>query len=77
MCSEARTVLRDVVPDIFLNCWCLEISLENGIRHVPMCVCNHAKNFGLEAFQDFYIGNGSHFPEFYPGGPHWFDCSYV
>jgi hypothetical protein len=48
--TEARTLLRAVMTDFFFSCWCLEISSDNRIRHVPGCVYNRAQNFRLEAF---------------------------
>jgi hypothetical protein len=37
MCSEAHTVLKAVMMDIFFYCRCLEIPSENHIRHIPGC----------------------------------------
>jgi hypothetical protein len=34
VCAEASTVLSDVAPDFFCNCWCLEIPSDNRIRHI-------------------------------------------
>jgi hypothetical protein len=48
MHTEARTVLRIVVMDFFLNCWCLEIPSDTRIRHVPGCVDNPAQIFRLK-----------------------------
>jgi hypothetical protein len=56
MYTEARTVLSAVVADSFFTVgWCFEIPSYNSIRHVPKCVHNHAENFRLEAFQEFYV----------------------
>jgi hypothetical protein len=55
MYTEARTVLRAVMTDFFFNCCRLEIPSDNRIRHVIGWVYNHAQNFNLEAFLDFYV----------------------
>jgi hypothetical protein len=53
--AVASTVLRVLVKDFNVNCWCLEVPLDNCIRHVPGCVYNRAQNFRLEAFKDLYV----------------------
>jgi hypothetical protein len=34
MHAEASTILRTVAADFFLNCWYLEIPLDNRIWHI-------------------------------------------
>jgi hypothetical protein len=72
--TEARTVLRTVVTDLFLNCSCSGILSDNRIRQVPKCLYNHAQSFILEEIQDFHVGSGSRTPQFYSIGPDWLDC---
>jgi hypothetical protein len=61
MCAEASTVLRAAAEEFFFNCWYLEMSLENRIRHVPRCVHNHAQGLRLETFQKVLTyGKGHH-----------------
>jgi hypothetical protein len=45
MCAEASTVLRAVAADFFFNCWYLEISWDNRIRHIPRCFHNEGRWF--------------------------------
>jgi hypothetical protein len=65
MYTEARSVLRAVVMDLFLNCWCLEIPSDNRIRHLPRCGYNRAQYSRLEAFSDVYVWCGSRTPQMY------------
>jgi hypothetical protein len=50
MCAEASTILRAVAADFFFNCWCLEISSDNRIRHIPGFVHYYEQSFRLETF---------------------------
>jgi hypothetical protein len=75
--TEARTVLRAVVTDLFCNCWCLEIPPDNRIRQVPRCAYNRAQNFILEAFWGFNVWSGSRTPQLWSVGPDWFEYCFV
>jgi hypothetical protein len=77
MCAEASTVLRVVVADFFFNCWYLENTSDDRIRHVPRCVHYHAQGLRLEIFQNFYVGIGSRTPELYTVSPNWFKYSFI
>jgi hypothetical protein len=77
VCPLASTILRAVAADFFFNCWCLEIYSDNRIRHEPRCVHYHEQSFLLEAFYDFYFGNGSLTPELYSVSPDWFEYCFI
>jgi hypothetical protein len=62
----------------FLFYWCdLKMVSEDRIRHVPWCVCYHAKDFLLEAFQSFDVGVRSWAPELYSVGPDGFEDDFI
>jgi hypothetical protein len=48
-------MLRAVTADFFFNCWCLEITSDNRIRHVPKCVHYHGKDFDLNSSKIFML----------------------
>jgi hypothetical protein len=62
VCVEVNTVLRAVAADFFFNCWYLEISSNNLIRHVPKSVLYHAQGLRLETSQNLYVGSGNRTP---------------
>jgi hypothetical protein len=45
VCTEASTVLSAVAADLFFNCLCLEIPLDNRIRDIPRRVHFMCKAF--------------------------------
>jgi hypothetical protein len=75
--DETSTVLRAVVADFVFNCLCMEILLDNCIRHIPRCIHYHVQSFRLEVFQDFYAGSGSCTQESYSVSPDWFKYCFI
>jgi hypothetical protein len=66
MCFEASTVLRAVAADFFFNCWYLEISSDNRIRHITKVrPLSCAKLTIGNVLQFLYVGSGSRTPELY------------
>jgi hypothetical protein len=72
VCAEASTALRAVAADFFFNCWYLEISSDNRIRHVPRCIHYNAQRFRFETFKAIYVGSGSCTPKLYSISVDWF-----
>jgi hypothetical protein len=55
--TKARTVLITVIKNLFCNCWCLEIPLDNHIRHTAGGVLNREQilNWGHPRISMFEV----------------------
>jgi hypothetical protein len=73
MGAEASTIVRAEAADFFFSCGTVKIPSDERVGDVPGSVHYHAQSFGLESFQDFYVGGGSSAPDLYTIGPDGFE----
>jgi hypothetical protein len=48
--TEARTVLRVALTDLFFRCWCLEMTSDKRIQYVSGSVYINSPNFKFGSF---------------------------